>query len=82
MTNARARQVNGAVPAVDGSYESEIARAEVVRTEPNPNAPISIRLSAPLLERLDRLAEREHRKRSNLIQHILWEYVHAREQDV
>jgi hypothetical protein len=39
--------------------------------------PISIRLSRPLLEALDRIAEREHRKRSNLIQHILWEYVHG-----
>ncbi|HTD33409.1 MAG TPA: ribbon-helix-helix protein, CopG family [Candidatus Elarobacter sp.] len=48
-----------------------------MRAEPNPNPPISIRLSAPLIERLDRLAAREHRKRSNLIQHILWEYVHA-----
>ncbi len=37
--------------------------------------PISIRLSPALLKRLDRIAEREHRKRSNLIQHILWEYV-------
>lgn len=37
--------------------------------------PISIRLSEPLLERLDRIAASEHRNRSNLIQHILWEYV-------
>ncbi len=38
-------------------------------------APTSIRLSAPLLQALDALAERQHRKRGNLIQHVLWEYV-------
>jgi len=50
-----------------------------VRAAPNPNTPTSLRLSAPLLERLDRIAEAQHRKRSNLIQHILWEYVRAEE---
>jgi hypothetical protein len=38
-------------------------------------APISLRLSAPLLERIDKLADREGRSRSNLIQRILWGYV-------
>jgi len=59
----------------------EIARAEIVRSSPHPNGPISVRLSTPLIERLDRLAEGQHRKRSNLIQHILWEYVHAHDAD-
>ncbi len=43
-------------------------------------SPISIRLSRPLLDALDRVAAIQHRKRSNLIQHILWEYVHARDE--
>jgi hypothetical protein len=40
-----------------------------------PPTPFSVRLSAPLLEALDALAQRQHRKRGNLIQHILWEYI-------
>jgi len=38
-----------------------------------------VRLSAPLLEALDRLAQKEHRKRGNLIQHILWQYVQGQQ---
>ncbi len=56
-------------------------RNSIVTSAESPNTPISIRLSAPLLEQLDRLAETQHRKRSNLIQHILWEYVHAHERN-
>jgi hypothetical protein len=70
--------------AVDDSILSEsqvdaIRRAKRVRGAPNsnPNPAISIQMSEPLVERLDRIAEAQHRKRSNLIQHILWEYVHA-----
>jgi hypothetical protein len=48
-----------------------------VRMKPKHNPPTSIRLSAPLLERLDRLAAAQHRTRGNLIQHILWEHLHA-----
>jgi predicted DNA binding CopG/RHH family protein len=48
--------------------------AEVVTKAANPTAPISLRLSAPLLERIDKLAAHEGRSRSNLIQRILWEY--------
>lgn len=59
------------------SHADVIGHAEIVRAEPNPAPPISVRLSAPLLERLKRIAEKEHRKRSNLIQHILWEYVRS-----
>jgi len=60
-----------------GRTQSEdIARAEIVKGT-RPDSPISVRLSAPLLEALDHLAHKEHRKRGNLIQHILWEYVHA-----
>lgn len=50
---------------------------QVVTVKGSALSPISLRLSRPLLDALDRLAERQHRKRSNLIQHILWEYVHS-----
>ncbi len=57
------------------SHADKIAAAEAVRGAPYPNAPVSVRLSAPLLERLDRIAAAQHRKRGNLIQHVLWEFV-------
>ncbi len=65
---------------LERSQPEEIENAEVVvgKTGTGPS-PISIRLSKPLLERLDHIATREHRKRSNLIQHILWNYVHQLE---
>lgn len=77
MTGARARNAGREKPNLDRSHADELRNAEIVRSAPHPAAPISIRLSAPLLERLERLAQAQHRKRSNLIQHILWEYVHA-----
>jgi hypothetical protein len=56
-----------------------IARAEAVRGTPRgPGGGPPIRLSAPLLEALDRLAAREGRKRGNLVQHALWDFVHDR----
>jgi hypothetical protein len=56
------------------SHADKVEGAEIVRGAAHPN-PISVRLSAPLLERLDRIAAAEHRKRGNLIQHVLWEFV-------
>jgi hypothetical protein len=53
-----------------------IAGAEIVKGS-RSKSPVSVRLSAPLLEALDRLSHEQHRKRGNLIQHILWEYVQA-----
>jgi hypothetical protein len=60
---------------LERSQPEEIAQAALVIGRHSASAPISVRLSAPLLERLDRLAAAEHRKRGNLIQHILWQYV-------
>ncbi|HYW53141.1 MAG TPA: hypothetical protein VE826_04175 [Dongiaceae bacterium] len=60
------------------SHADRIATA-IISAARNPNSPSSLRMSAPLLERLDRIAGQQHRKRSNLIQHILWEYVFAEE---
>ena len=59
------------------SQAADIERAEVVRG--SSTHPVTFRASAPLLERLDAQAEKEHRTRANLIQHILWSYIHANE---
>ena len=59
------------------SQAPDIERAEVVRGA--ATQPITFRASAPLLERLDALAQKEHRTRANLIQHIIWSYLHERE---
>jgi hypothetical protein len=61
--------------AFEKSNPDLIEDAEVVAKLPSPTAPISLRLSAPLLERIDRLAVTEGRIRSNLIQHILWQHI-------
>ncbi len=65
---------------LERSQPDEIKKAErVVGKAGSGSAPISIRLSKPLLERLDLIAAREHRTRANLIQHILWTYLHQSE---
>jgi predicted DNA-binding protein len=60
-------------------HSEKIAKAEISKKLPNPNPPITIRMSPKLVKRLDRLAIAQHRKRANLIQHVLWEYVFAQE---
>ena len=51
---------------------------EWVTVPPRPvGSPISVRFSEPLLKEIDRIAKQQHRKRGNLIQHVLWEYVLA-----
>jgi hypothetical protein len=74
------RETAEALLAKDGS--AEIKQAEIVRGASRMRTPTSLRLSAPLLEAIDRLAALEHRKRGNMIQHILWEYVHRTASDV
>ena len=63
--------------AFEKTHAHLIPDAEVVAKVPNPTSPISVRLSAPLLLRLDRMAEKEGRTRSNLMQRILWEYIRS-----
>lgn len=84
MRSPRIRNIEPEDAVLAGSHVDAIRRAASVQGPPNsnPNPPISIRMSEPLVERLDRLAALQHRKRSNLIQHILWEYVHAHEGDL
>jgi len=62
-------------------YDAFDGAAKTASAGTIPSAPpISIRLSRPLLDALDRMADRQHRNRSNLIQHILWEHVHAHDE--
>jgi predicted DNA binding CopG/RHH family protein len=75
---ARTRRTTAAEAEAILSKSTDFATAEVVTKAANPTAPISLRLSTPLLERIDKLAGREGRSRSNLIQRILWEYVWGR----
>lgn len=63
--------------ALGRSQSSDIEAAQITRG--TSTQPVTFRASSPLLERLDALAEREHRTRANLIQHILWMYVHEQE---
>lgn len=55
------------------SQPGEVEKAQIVRG--GATAPVTFRASAPLLARLDALAEKEHRTRANLIAHILWTYL-------
>lgn len=57
----------------------DMADAELVTGEPRARTTgTSVRLSTPLLRILDVIAEEQHRTRSNLIQHILWDWVRER----
>jgi hypothetical protein len=62
---------------LDRSRPERITSGEIVKKSKWPESPVSVRLSAPLLEALDHMAQQQHRTRGNLIQHILWEYVHT-----
>jgi hypothetical protein len=77
-TKSKTKQ-DAAESLLERSYADRIGVAEVLRKAQRPSSPTSVRLSAPLLERLDRIAESQGRKRSNLIQHVLWEYVRAKD---
>jgi hypothetical protein len=79
MRSLRTKHASSDDALVEESQVETIRRSTLVRGAPNsnPNPPISIRMSPPLVERLDRIAAAQHRSRSSLIQHILWEYVHA-----
>jgi predicted DNA binding CopG/RHH family protein len=79
QTSQQVAKEQRAEAALEQSLVDEIDNAEIVTKAVNSTAPISIRLSAPLLERVDRLAAADGRTRSNLIQRILWEYVHSHE---
>jgi hypothetical protein len=77
MTHAESIAEGERILAQD--HSEKIGSAEISKKMPYPTPPISLRLSAPLLESLERLAIKQHRKRAGLIQHILWEYVFAHE---
>lgn len=75
MTTRTKSKTKAAEALLANDRPEDIEQAEIVHGGSHTNAPISIRLSAPLLEAIDRLAAGEHRKRGNMIQHILWEYI-------
>jgi len=79
MSVAVRKSEEEAIRSLERVNASEIAEAELVvgRREATSGSPFSVRLSEPLLDRLDRLAAKDNRKRGNLIQHILWEYIRA-----
>jgi hypothetical protein len=58
-------------------HSDKIASAEISKKDAVPDAADLASLSTPLLESLERLAGKEHRKRAGLIQLILWDYVFA-----
>lgn len=80
MTIAAKRTRAQMIEELSKSQVHEIEQAEIAKGR-RSESPISVRLSAPLLESLDRLAQSEHRKRGNLIQHILWEYIRAHQNE-
>jgi len=76
MAVATRKSREEAIRDLENVSEDEMAEAAmVVGYREQAGHPFSVRLSVPLLERLERLARQENRKRGNLIQHILWQYV-------
>jgi hypothetical protein len=73
MATATGKTREQMIKQLGKSQVNEIEQAETVKGQ-RSESPVSVRLSAPLLEALDRLAQKEHRKRGNLIQYILWKY--------
>ena len=64
---------------LDEMNAEDMADAQLVTGDPRPGtAGTSVRLSIPLLRILDIMAKEQHRTRSNLIQHILWDFVRSR----
>lgn len=59
-------------------HSERIASAQRFKKSPDPDPPITFRASAPLRQKLDEIARTQHRTRGNLIQHILWTYIHER----
>ena len=76
---ARRMSEEDAIRDLEKSQVSEIERAIPITGQGKSAPPISIRLSPPLLRRLEEIAREEHRTRGNLIQRVLWEFVLARE---
>lgn len=71
------QKASEAAAILEQSLDDDIDRGEVIQKAAYTTAPISIRISAPLLRKIDRQAESEGRSRSNLMQRILSEYFRA-----
>lgn len=81
MTTHTASEIERTERLLNEDQTAFLERGEFVRGEPATRAPgpTSVRLSKPLLDAIDALAQTQDRKRGNLIQHILWEYVRAQQ---
>jgi hypothetical protein len=63
------------IHGLEQSQVDDIARAEPIVLARRPAPPTSVRLSPPLLKKLQEIAAAEHRSLGNLIQHVLWDFV-------
>ena len=77
MARLTKSKVEAAEELLADDRPEDIEQAQIVHGEAGALFPTSIRLSAPLVESIDLLARAQHRKRSNMIQYILWEYIHS-----
>lgn len=79
MTTHTASETDEAERLLAEDQTPFLERGDFVHGEPAARVPgpTSVRLSKPLLDAIDALATKQDRKRGNLIQHILWEYVRA-----
>jgi hypothetical protein len=82
MARLTKSKVEAAEELLADDRPEDIEQAQIVHGESGTLFPTSIRLSAPLMENIDRLATAQHRKRSNMIQHILWEYIRSHADDL
>jgi predicted DNA-binding ribbon-helix-helix protein len=76
---ARKKTEDELIRELEQSQEDEIGLAEPIKVQQKPAPPTSVRLSPPLLKKLQEMASSEHRTLGNLIQHILWDFVQNRE---
>jgi hypothetical protein len=73
MTDAELFALGEEILAKDHSKFDDWERV-TTKADPKHNPPITIRMMPRLVERLDRIAAAQHRSRSSLIQHVMWEY--------
>ncbi|MBC5809433.1 MAG: ribbon-helix-helix protein, CopG family [Candidatus Eremiobacteraeota bacterium] len=79
MISPKKKTDEEAIAELERSQPEKIAAGERIRSAPPGSTElVSVRLSKELLARIDHIADLEHRKRSNLIRHVLWDFVIAR----
>jgi hypothetical protein len=73
MTDAELFAEGERILAQDQSKFDDWERV-TTKADPKHNPPITVRMMPDLVEQLDRIAAAQHRSRSSLIQHVMWEY--------